>query len=390
MFDLQAQIKAYRARFGSDPTVAVRAPGRVNLIGEHVDYNEGLVLPMAIERAIHALAGPGEEGRIAIYSATVDEALDIELASVPRPAGPGGWEVYPKGVAAELLDNGVRLTGTSIHLDGDLPAGVGLASSAALEVAVALALLAVAGIDLTPRELARLCRRAEHNFAGVPCGIMDQFACIMSRAGSALLIDCRSEQVRHIPWPDDNVIAVVVDSRSRHRLPDSAYAQRVDECNRAADILRRQDPGIRALRDVRGAQLNEAAAMLDDVTRRRARHVVSEIERTRQAAEALQRGNFEQLGGYLNDSHLSLCGDYEVSLPQLDDLSQVIREVPGVFGCRLTGAGFGGCVVALAPLAALDAIRQAVRGHYDTRYEVCAGLMPTRPAGGVRVRELRS
>jgi galactokinase len=363
--------------------VLVRAPGRVNLIGEHVDYNDGLVLPIAIERATYAVAGAGEKDRIQVYSATRGESAEIDLRDNPPPDQPR-WDAYVRGVAAELAAAGVRLAGARLYIDSDVPSGAGLSSSAALEVAAALALLGVAGETLPPREVARICRRAEHRYAKVPCGIMDQFICAMGVAGAALLIDCRNEQATPIPWPSDGAVVLVIDSRCRHQLSDGTYAQRVRECALAAEAIRRAHPAVKSLRDAVPAQVVEQRAALPEAVFRRARHVVSEIQRTRTAAEALQKGDFAAFGKALDESHVSLRDDYAVSSRELDDLVDTVRGVPGMFGARMTGAGFGGCVVAVARREAVADVESAVRLGYDPRYGVTALVMVTRPSAGAQ------
>jgi galactokinase len=386
--NVEAMIQAYRRRFDeSAATVAVRAPGRVNLIGEQVDYNGGLVMPLAIDRAVHAVAGPADGDRVSVYSRNLDALAEFDLHDIQRPAA-GSWEAYPRGVAAELLKTGAALKGARLYLDSDLPVGAGLSSSAALEVAVALALLAIAGVTMPALEVSRACRRAEHNYAHVPCGIMDQLVCTLASAGNVLLIDCRDEHTEHIPWPSDDAALVVIDSQCRHKLSEGTYAERVRQCAAAVEHLRKSYPDIRSLRDATMPQLLEVSSSMDAVILRRARHVITEIERTAAAAEALRRGDFASLGSLMIESHLSLRDDYEVSSAELDDLTEVVRRVPGVFGARLTGAGFGGCIVALASQQAAGQIESAVRRRYDTRYEVTAEVMVTAPCQGATVAPL--
>jgi len=396
LVNAESLLTAFRRRFsGFEPTVLVRAPGRVNMIGEHVDYNDGLVLPIAIDRATYTVAGRSNDDRIHVFSAAASQTTEFDVhkerwcenpfshrAHGGAPPVATGWETYPRGVAAELAKAGVRPVGTRIYVDTDLPVGAGLSSSAALEVAVALSLLAAAGATIPPPELARVCRRAEHHYVGVPCGIMDQYACMMAGAGSALLLDCRDEQAVHIPWPDSETVVLIIDSRCRHKLSDGTYAERVHECSLAVERFKHADPAVRSLRDVTPRQLLEQQPSMEDVIYRRARHVVSEIQRTREAAEALKHGDFAAFGRSINESHDSLCNDYEVSSPQLDDLADAVRDVPGVYGARMTGAGFGGCVVAVAPRAAVPPVESAVRKCYDTKYGINALVFVTRPCRG--------
>jgi galactokinase len=285
-------------------------------------------------------------------------------------------------VAAELTKVGVPLVGAQIYLESDLPIGAGLSSSAALEVSVALGLLGVAGTTLPPGELVRACRLAEHHYAGVPCGIMDQFVCTTAAADCALLLDCRDEQTTHIPWPDDDTLVLIIDSGCRHRLSDGTYADRVRECSLAVGHLQTVNPTVSSLRDVSLQQLVDQRPALEDPIFRRARHVITENLRTDQAAGALRRGDFPALGRLMNESHASLRNDYEVSSPRLDDLAEAVRSVPGVFGARMTGAGFGGCVVAVAARRVVDEVESAVRKRYDTKYGGAAQMMASRPGRG--------
>jgi len=385
LVNAEDMVVAYRRRFaGSSPTVLVRAPGRVNLIGEHVDYNGGMVMPFAIDRAVYAVAGPAGGDRVSVYSTGPDALAEFDLHDIRRPAA-GSWEAYPRGVAAELLKVGAALRGAHLYLDNDLPVGAGLSSSAALEMAVALSLLSVAGVALPRLEVSRACRRAEHNYAGVPCGIMDQLVCGLAEAGSVLLIDCRDERTELVPWPSEDVVLLVIDSRCRHKLSEGTYGERVRQCGSAVEHLRKADSAIGSLRDATPERLRECGSTMTGLILRRARHVITEIDRTRAAAEAMRRGDFATLGRLMNESHFSLRDDYEVSSRELDDLTDVVRRVPGVFGARLTGAGFGGCIVAIAPRQTVGAVETAVRKQYDTLYGVSAEVVVTAPCQGATV-----
>ncbi len=391
LINAESVLSGYRRLFGgAEPTALVRAPGRVNLIGEHVDYNDGLVLPIAIDRGVFAVAGPSGSDDIQVYSTAFDETVTIAL----RRDGPsdghdaGEWSAYPRGVAAELAAAGVTLAGTRIFADSDLPVGAGLSSSAALEVAVALGLLSVAGEHLPPSDIAHICRLAEHHYAGVPCGIMDQFVCTGAVANAAMLLDCREEAARHIPWPDDDVVVLVIDSRCRHKLSDGMYGERVRQCARAAEAVRSVEPAVQTLRDVTAEQLDACRSSMEPVVYRRARHVVTEIQRTCEAAAALERGDFTAFGKAINGSHDSLRDDYEVSSAELDDLVETARGVPGVFGARMTGAGFGGCVVVAATRDAVPRVEAAVRTCYNMKYGVTAHVMTTRACEGATTTEV--
>ena len=386
--NIAALADAYRKQFpGSEPVASVRAPGRVNLIGEHVDYNDGLVLPIAIDRATYAVAGPAADGRIHIHTATLGRRVEFDAAEV-RPPNPPTWDGYAKGVVAGLVRAGVALRGTCIQLDGDLPLGGGLASSAAFEVAVALGMLAVADASLGASDLSRICRQAEVEFAGVPCGIMDPLTCTMGLTDHALLIDCRSGSVRYVPWRDADIVVLIAESGQEHDLSDGAYAARVEECRRAVACFRQACDPIESLRDVTAADLREQQSTMDRVLFRRARHVVTEIRRTESAVRALETGDFADLGRLMHESHKSLCVDFEVSSPRLDRLARFVGSLSGILGARMTGAGFGGCVVALAQRRSVAGIETALRRWYDEEEIPSASLITTRPGPGATTTPL--
>lgn len=373
---------AYRRHFdGDEATVLARAPGRVNIIGEHVDYNDGLVLPIAIDRATYAAAGPGRRPGLQIYTAAFDQSVHIDPTDNPPPTDTD-WTAYARGVAAGLMDAGVHLGPTQVFVDTQIPLGAGLSSSAAFEVALALALLTLADISLPSRDLARLCRRAEHDYARTPCGIMDPLVCTTAVADHAMLIDCRDESTDPIPWPDKQTVVLIADSQCRRALSDGTYAERVRQCAVASRSIHAGGRPVSSLRDVDLHQLEEARPDLNDTIYRRARHVITEIKRTRDAADALRRGDFPAFGRAMNESHRSLRDDYAVSSPRLDDLAEIIRSAPGVYGAKLTGAGFGGCVVAIAHADARQQVASLIRKRYDAKYGVTVELSETRPCSG--------
>lgn len=351
--------QVFAVRFGRAPTVSARAPGRVNLIGEHTDYNEGLVLPAAVARYVTIVAALNGTDRIRLYSATYDALAEFPLAA-PEAAALPVWARYPQGVAAGLAARGVRLRGLDAAIGGDLPIGAGLSSSAALEVAAALVLERAAGVDLAPRERALLCYEAEVSFVGVPCGIMDQFASCLARAGHALFLDCRRLEAHHVPLPADVVIAVC-DTGIRRSVGASAYAERRRECAAAVEWLRSRRGDLRSLRDLSVDDLRIVAGLADPL-RRRVRHVVTENARVVEAAQALERGEVSRLREVFTASHRSLRDDYDVSCPELDAMAEAALGAPGCLAARMTGAGFGGAVVAL------------VRRHERDRFLAAAEL----------------
>ena len=351
----------FRRVFGSEPAATVRAPGRVNLIGEHTDYNEGFVLPLAIDRDVLAAARPRDDDVVVAYTANFDRPVRFTIGEPRRDAGEP-WSDYLRGVAFVLRRRGLPLLGMDLALAGSVPVGAGLGSSAALEVAVAWAFRTVGGFALDRVELALLCQRAESEFVGVRCGIMDQFVAALGHGGHALFLDCRDLSYRHVPLPPGTKV-VVTDSLLRRELAHAAYNERRAECAEAVGLLRGPLPAIRSLRDVAAKDLAEQDAVLPALLRRRARHVVGENERVLQAVAALERGDAARIGRLMDEAHASLRDDYEVSLPELDLLVAAARSA-GALGARLTGAGFGGCIVSLVPAKALPGFARALGEVY--------------------------
>jgi len=344
--------RRFREIVGRDPRLFV-APGRVNLIGEHTDYNEGFVLPMAIDRRTLVAASPRDDRRVVVRSLSFDASAEIDLDAAPEPRR-RSWVDYVEGVARVLEARGSRLHGTDLVLDSDVPTGAGLSSSAALEVGVGLALLGIAGVSLDRVALALAAQAAEHEYVGTRCGIMDQYISALARDRHALLIDCRSLEPAWVPL-DGDVKILICDTKVKHSLATGEYNTRRAECEQGVALLRARLPEIRALRDVTSEQLAEHASVLPDVVRRRCRHVVSENERTTRAADALRAGDHATFGTLMFESHASLRDDYEVSAPELDACVEAARTVRGVFGARMTGGGFGGCTV---NLVAADAVEE--------------------------------
>jgi galactokinase len=341
---LQARVtQEFERRFGAPPVFVVRAPGRVNLIGEHTDYNDGFVLPMAIDRAVWIAMRPRDDRRVACHSLDLDQAAPFSLEDVGgevRNEGMG-WAEYLRGVAWALQEAGYALQGWEGVMAGDVPIGAGLSSSAALEMATARVFAVASGLSWDATTMARIGQRAENAWVGVNCGIMDQMISAAGVAGHALLIDCRSLETRAVPLPPGTAV-VVLDTATRRGLVDSAYNERRAQCEAAALFFE-----IPALRDVSVAHFQDQADRLDDVTRRRARHVVTENERTLRASEAMRRGDAAELGQLMNASHDSLRDDFEVSSDELNAMVACAHRHQVCYGARMTGAGFGGCAVAL-------------------------------------------
>ena len=355
----QRALHAFRAELRAEPAIVARAPGRLNLIGEHVDYNEGFVLPVAIDRDVVVVAAPRPDSELHVLAVNHGETDRFTpLERFPRGAG---WTSYVRGVARLLSDTGVKLPGATLAIAGDVPEGAGLSSSAALEVAVARALLALAQRTLPDLQLVELCHRAESEYAGVTCGIMDQFIVVFGAADRALFLDCRHLEYAHLPIPGEYRL-IATDSGQRRDLRSSAYNDRVRESHEAARLL-----GVRSLRDVDPHEFASRERELPELLRRRARHVVSEIRRTRLAARALERDDVAHVGFLMRESHQSLREDYEVSTPELDVLVGVAGLVPGVAGSRLSGAGFGGCVISLVHEDAVPEFTDRVPREYHAR-----------------------
>jgi galactokinase len=357
----QTAHAAFERAFGRAPERFVQAPGRVNLIGEHTDYNDGFVLPCAIDRGTVIAAAPRDDARVRVVAADwqheVDEfALDAPIE--PRPDA--RWPNYVRGVVKHLLAHGLPLRGLDLAVSGDVPSGAGLSSSASLEVALIQAFKTLQGLDgLDPTTMALIAQAAENRFVGCNCGIMDQLISARGEAGHALLIDCRTLQARPVALPAGAAV-LIVDSRIQRGLVESEYNTRRLQCEAAAAAL-----GVKALRDVTPQMLDASAHKLDPLVLRRARHIVTENQRTLAAAEALAAGDLKTMGQLMAESHVSMRDDFEITVPPIDQLAQLLQQVIGEEGgARMTGGGFGGCVVALLPESRIEAAREAVQRGY--------------------------
>jgi galactokinase len=337
-----------------------QAPGRINLIGDHTDYNDGFVLPTAINRRVVLAATPREDSRINVYAVDFKQwdCFDIrqEITSTPD-----GWGNYVRGMVSTLLqqDDGARFNGMDAVIGGDIPIGAGLSSSAALEVAVGFTLLRLSGMDIDGPSLAKAAQKAENNFVGMRCGIMDQFISCLGEAGHALLIDCRDLSYQSVPLAPQ-ITWMIVDSGVHRGLVDAEYNARRRECETAARHF-----GVAALRDVDMDTFLDRGHELSEDVRRRARHVISENKRTLAAANALKSGNLNAFGSLMTASHQSLRDDFEVSCPQLDWLVNTAIGVEGVYGARLTGAGFGGCMLAAVKQEAVENLSRIIETRYS-------------------------
>jgi galactokinase len=368
--------------YGCPPRWIAAAPGRVNVIGEHTDYNDGFVLPMAIERYTVIAAAPASNGatNIQLCSTLGDGVTRLDLTRPVKPAPKGAWSNYPVGVIAGFLARGAKLGGFDALIHSTVPLGGGLSSSAALEVSTATLLEAITGRTLDPVDKALLCQKAEHDYAGMPCGIMDQFISVMGKENHLLLLDCRSRKPELVPMTDPSVALLIANTNVKHELTGGEYAKRRAQCEQAAKTL-----GVTSLRDATADMLERARSQMDAVVFRRARHVISEIERTLHAAEGVRASNWPTVGQLMYASHFSLRDDYEVSCPELDavvDIAQAIGPKGGVIGCRMTGGGFGGCAVALIRADKVAAISERIAAEYEQRTKIKPALFVSRPAAG--------
>lgn len=369
--------EAFARVYGGDRRVRVsRGPGRVNLIGEHTDYNLGLVLPMALELACLVASAPSPDGRLRVHSENLGQSREWPLEGVPGLKPAGDWGDYVAGVARELIRAGCAVQPANLLIRSTAPVGSGLSSSAALEVATALALLGDQKMD--GLELAQLCRRAENQFVGMPCGIMDQYVSVFGRANSAIKIDCRSMRHEIVGLPA-GVEILAVNSMVKHELGQSAYRQRVAECAAAVEAIRGRNPRVESLRDASLAELTEAVPA---APRKRARHILTENARVEEFMAACRRADLGALGELLVASHRSLQQDYEVSCVELDYLVDRALGIPGVLGARMTGGGFGGCTVNLLRPEAVPEFEAKITAAYREGFGIDPQIYPCRPSEG--------
>jgi galactokinase len=373
-------IDAFRRLYGSADGVRVfRAPGRVNLIGEHTDYNMGFVLPVALDLATYVATAPAPDGQLRIYSEDREESAAWPVAGIAALTPRRHWTDYPIGVAQELIRAGFPLAPANLLVRSTVPEGAGLSSSAALEVSTALALLASRRV--APLELARLCQRAERNFVGMPCGIMDQYISLFGEERAAICIDCRSLKHQVVRLPAGAAF-VAVNTMVKHELAGSAYKERTEQCAAAVGVVRRRHPRVESLRDVTPAMFEEAESAMPPTIARRARHVVTENARVVQFVAACREGAVERMGELFQSSHRSLQHDYEVSCDELDFLVDAALGIEGVYGARMTGGGFGGCTVNLMPAAAVAHFEREIARLYHQRFGIHPRIYLCQPSWG--------
>jgi len=382
MPDERAVLHAFQARLGHAPAVIARAPGRINLIGEHTDYNDGFVLPMTIDRATYVAAAPRADDRVRVISLDFDGDYAFRLGDWHGDQHPH-WTRYPRGIMWLLAEKGYTLTGADMVIGSELPIGAGVSSSASVEMAVLEMWLALLDVNTySPAEKALMGVEVEHRFIGMPCGVMDQMTSVAGDAGHALLIDCRSLATELVDVPDTAGV-VVMDTGKKRGLVDSEYGARRRQCEEAARIL-----GVRALRDISVADLPAVLPRLEPIIQKRVRHVVTENDRTLQAVDALRAGDLARAGALFNASHASLRDDYEVSCFELDAMVELAQAQPGCYGARMSGGGFGGCAVALVDRAYIDGLIAAVAPAYRARTGLEPDLYAVFPSPGSSVRRL--
>ncbi len=364
-------IEEYRRRFKAEPAQVARAPGRVNLLGEHVDYNDGFVLPAAIDRATWVAFSPSGSDKSTLVAADLSAEVSLTRESVSTKTAADGtplpeWARYPAGVMWALNEEKCSTPGMNAVFTSDVPRGAGLSSSAALELAFGVAWQKLGNWTMPPMELARKGQMAENQYVGVNCGIMDQFASACGKQDHLLYLDCRSLEWQSLPLPE-NVAIVIADTTIRRSLTTSAYNDRRSACEQAVSLLRQKLPGIRALRDVSVTDFVRFSSSLSGEVERRARFVVEEIERSCHAAELLEGGDVAQFGVLMNACHAGLRDLYEVSCPELDEMAKIGQALPGCYGARLTGAGFGGCTVNLVARDSAEGFAKALAAGYEQR-----------------------
>jgi galactokinase len=375
---LQQHVQqVFEQRFGAAPTLVVRAPGRVNLIGEHTDYNDGFVLPMAIERAAYIALRPRHDSFVLAYSLDFDDVKEFDLEDIAKRGL--DWAEYVQGVAWAMQEAGYRLKGWEGVIAGDVPIGAGLSSSAALEMATARAFASVGDLPWDARQMAQIGQKTENDWIDVKSGIMDQMISAGGVEGSALLIDCRWLTLDPVPLPDGTVV-VILDTATRRELAESKYNERREQCEAAAKFF-----GVPALRDVSMTQFDAASDLLEETTRKRARHVISENARTLQAAAAMRAGDAAELGRLMNGSHVSMRDDFEISRWEIDKMVELAQAHPACYGARMTGGGFGGCCVALVQAEQAQNFAAHVTREYREATNLAATLYVTTATAGAGV-----
>jgi galactokinase len=378
----------FEQHFGktSGPFIHTRSPGRVNLIGEHTDYNDGFVFPIAIDRFTTLYGKARTDTKVRLFSTTQNEMAEFSIADTVNKDSPK-WSLYAKGVAEALRQRGLLRQGMDAIVSTTVPIGGGLSSSASFEVATGLALLVANGKTLDKVELALAAQWAEHHYAGMPCGIMDQFISAMGEKDHAMLLDCRDLSRRQVPMNDPDMRIFIANTNVKHELVQGEYQARKNQCERSVTVLKKKFPMIKALRDAEMSMLESCRMDMDPTVFRRARHVISENARTLKFADAMTAGDWSACGKLMYQSHESLRDDYGVSCPELDVLVEVAATVPGVYGARMTGGGFGGSIVAMVQKQSIDALTAAIDSQYPKRCGKQASMFATIAGNGAEIMQ---
>ncbi|MEV7636468.1 galactokinase [Pseudarthrobacter enclensis] len=376
----KALADRFTRAFGTSPAGVWQAPGRVNLIGEHTDYNEGFVLPFAIDRAARVAVGPRADSMVRLLSTYGDQGTVTASLDSLEPGSAKGWTKYPLGVMWALRERGIDVPGIDLLLDSDVPLGAGLSSSHAIECAVVTALNDLTGAGLAAEDMVLATQRAENDFVGAPTGIMDQSASLRGAKGHAVFLDCRDQNASLVPFETEPaaLVLLVIDTKVQHSHADGGYASRRASCELGAEVM-----GVKALRDLQVGDLEEASGLLDAVTFRRVRHVVTENDRVVQTVERLSAEGPGAIGALLDASHASMRDDFEISCPELD-LAVDTARANGAIGARMTGGGFGGAAIALTPVAAEQAVRAAVVQAFAVAGFTAPDIFTVSPAAGAR------
>lgn len=378
----------FRKRFGRDPVLKATAPGRVNLIGEHTDYNDGFVMPIAIQYAVTILAAPREDGEVHLFSSDFEAYSEFRLdGTIPHDTDQT-WSNYERGVFVGFLKRGLISTGADMLIQGDVPLGAGLSSSAAVEMAASVAIRVLNDFDISQIELVKLSQEAENQFVGMNCGIMDQFISGMGRAGKALFLDCRSLDYERVPFPSDAFSVVIMNTKVKRELTGTEYNERRSQCEQGVRILQKQLPEIRALRDVSVHQFNQYKDALPEQVRNRCAHVVRENDRVERFVHALKKRETARMGELLLASHADLRDLYEVSCPELDLMVDLAMGVEGVIGARMTGAGFGGCAIAVVRKGREKALRDVILSAYPEKTGIQPEVYVSEPSDGAAAEKL--
>ncbi|MBN2103936.1 galactokinase [bacterium] len=378
----------FQSIFKRTPVIQTKAPGRVNLIGEHTDYNDGFVMPIAIQYTACILAAPRNDNEVHVYSVDFQERASFVISHHIPFDKKNTWSNYQRGVMDQLIRHGYKLHGADCLIHGDVPIGAGLSSSAAIEMAAIVAFRSLNDLDISMVEMIRLSQAAENQFVGMNCGIMDQFISGMGQKGMALFLDCRSLDYELVPFPGDTYTVVIMNTRVKRELTGTEYNERRSQCEEGVQLLKKKLPGIQALRDVSIADFEMHKNCLPDIVRKRCHHVIYENERVRAFSEALKEKNTERMGQLLFKSHENLRDDYEVSCPELDLMVTLAMEVPGVIGARMTGAGFGGCAIAIVEKGHEKDVREKIFYEYPVKTGIEPEIYLSAPSQGASVTVL--